>query len=427
MLTYAQTLESLYARAAGGIKLGLEPTRALLKACNNPEHGLEHVVIVAGTNGKGSTARLIATALGLEHRGIGFFCSPHLLRFVDRIQIDLRPIAEELVVELYDQICKVEKSCPAVPTFFECTTVMAALAYARAGVKIAVIEVGLGGRLDATNVLDKDLAVITPIGLDHQKILGETIEAIAFEKAAVIPEHGAVVSAAQVAAARDVIAKVARERDARLTVAASSRLEGEALQLAGGGLEAPLSVAPWRLPPYQADNVATAAVACQELARLGLLSSPKLIERAVAAFDWPGRYQWIEGHPPLLLDGAHNPHAMTALTAAMDRDPRLAGRPIHAVFTALNDKSAEEMLQILKPRLASLHLTPVASRRTRSEAELHSLAPDAQVHPSPAAAITAACREAGANGVVLVTGSLFLVGAGIAHATGSKTDPSVDG
>ena len=299
MSTYTKTLKSLFARTADGIKLGLDTTRALLRAFGDPQDGLEHVVIVAGTNGKGSTSALLASALTADWPDVGFFSSPHLLRFADRIRIGRDTISDDAVMGMYEEIERVEHVCPQRPTFFECATVMAVLAYARAGVKTAVFEVGLGGRLDATNVLKRDLAVITPIGLDHMKFLGDSVELIAAEKAAIIPERGIVVAAGQVPAARTVIERVAAEKQARLVHAPASERDGDALLLVGQGLTTPIRISPWRLPAYQQQNVATAAAACQELVRLGVLRTSGAVERAVAAFDWPGRYQWIEGEPPL--------------------------------------------------------------------------------------------------------------------------------
>jgi dihydrofolate synthase / folylpolyglutamate synthase len=431
-MIYADTLRSLYSRTADGIKLGLETTRALLKALGDPQDSLRHVVLVAGTNGKGSTSALIARALETDWPNVGFFSSPHLLRFADRIRIGRRTVTDEAVVAMYDEIRSVEHLCPQPPTFFECVTAMAALTYARGHVSTAVFEVGLGGRLDATNVLRRDIAVITPIGLDHMSFLGDSVELIAAEKAAIIAEGGIAVNATQSLGAQRVIERHARERQARLVQAPLARQTGDMLVLAGQGLERAVRLAPWVLPGYQKINVATAAAVCQELQRLGVLETADAFERAVREFDWPGRYQWVDLDPPLLLDGAHNPHAIAALLAAMADDARLRDRPVHGVFTALRDKNADEMLAMLKPRLASLHLVPVGSRRTRTEAELQALAPDARVYATVEAALDGARRAAGADAsdagsVVLVTGSLFLVGAVLAIATGAPHDPPVDG
>ena len=207
--------------------------------------------------------------------------------------------------------------------------------------------------------------------------------------------------------------------------AAERRPDG--LYLVGNGLSGSLVISPWCLPRYQELNVATAAAACQELRNLGLVRSPDALQRAVAGFEWPGRYQWLSGDPPLLLDGAHNPHAIVALLEAMAEDPRLSGRPVHGVFTALRDKAAEEMVALLRTRLASFHLAPVGSRRTRTCHELQALVADGKVYEDVGAAMDAAKRAAGRRGVVLVTGSLFLVGAALAIATDAPHDPAVDG
>ena len=427
MTSYSDTLRDLFNRTADGIKLGLDSTRALLKAVGNPQEGLTRMVLVAGTNGKGSTSALLARALETTDEPVGFFSSPHLLRFADRIRIGAETIPEEEVLTLYDEIRAVEHLCPTRPTFFECTTVMATLFFSRRGIRTAVFEVGLGGRLDATNTLPRILSVITPIGLDHEKFLGGTVALIAAEKAAIIEPGGRAVMSAQVPGAGAVIEQYAQRVGARLLHAPQGRLLDTELTLTGGSLVSSVTLSPWTLPAYQQTNVATAAIACQELHNLGVLKTPEAIHTAVARFDWPGRYQWIAHAPPLLVDGAHNTHAIHALLAALECDPRLTGKRIHGVFTALRDKSADEMVALLRPHLHSMHLTPVTSRRSRNTSELADLDPSATVYPSIDEALAGACAVARPEDVVLVTGSLYLVGAAIAWATGAPKDPSVDG
>lgn len=403
MATYSQVLSALYRRSNVGIKLDLDCMRALLQALGNPQATLR-CVVVAGTNGKGSTSALVASALRHAGQRVGLYTSPHLLRFTERIRIDGQEIAPDTVVSLAARIAVVEGSCPRQPTFFEYVTAMGLLAFHDAKVDVAVIEVGLGGRLDATNVVTKELVVLTPIDFDHQDYLGHTLTAIAGEKAAVIEAHRPVVVAPQRPAAMAVIKKVARARHAALHPVA---------------VQAPIGRA---LGTYQQINIATARTAAT------LLGCPAAaFDAAVADFVWPGRYQWIAGTPPILLDGAHNPAGVRALVQALDNDTRLRGRPLHGVFSALQNKDATAMLALLGPRLAALHLCPVTSTRTRSPAQLQALAPTATVHADVDQALAAARRGAGPDGAVVVLGSLFLVADALASLTGELRDPPVDG
>ncbi len=428
MSAYPETLSDLFARAAGEFKLGLDGPRALLGALGNPERQLRRVVLVAGTNGKGMTAALIATTLQASGYRVGFFPSPHLLSFRERIQIDGRPISEDEVVAAFAQIRAVEQRCPARPSFFECTTAMAAMAFARAQLDVAVFEVGLGGRLDATNVIPRDLAVLTPIGLDHQQILGATVPLIAAEKADIIAPGRPVVVAAQAPEAMAVIERFAAERRAPLWCAPTPRLAGDMLRL--DGLAPPFAAfsVPADHPPYFRLNWACAARALERLASSDLPCPAAAWQRAVTGLHWPGRYQWLAGEPPHLLDGAHNEPAMTVLIAALGADARLRGRPLHCVFSALKDKAAPPMLALLEPAVSTLHLCPLPGRRGRDPTELAALSPGAQLHPQVGDALTAAARNAHADGgVVLVTGSLKLVGLALAALTGAAHDPPVDG
>ncbi len=417
---YAETLAALFGRATGDFKLGLEGPRALFAALGHPERELEHAVLVAGTNGKGSTAALIADALRRAGHRVGFFVSPHLLQFSERIRVDGVRVTPDQVVAMFEEIRAVESRCPVRPSFFEVTTAMAALTFARQDVDVAIFEVGLGGRLDATNVIDRDLAVITPIAHDHQKLLGNSLASIAAEKADILPRDGLAVIAAQPDEAQRVIERFARERNTRLVQAPRFSWEG-GLVLDGAP---PLPAAPH--PRYQWVNIAAGVAACRALDGLGIACPPAAVETAVRELNWPGRYHWVGDD--LIVDGAHNPAATTALLEALALDPRATGRPIHCVFSALRDKEGTAMVTMLRARAASVHLCRLRSRRNRSRDELRSLAPDAPLHDTVGAALEAAQADAQADGgLVLVAGSLMLAGEALAAATGAERDPPVDG
>jgi len=418
---YAESLANLFGRATGDFKLGLEAPRALLAALGNPHRDLRHVVLIAGTNGKGSTAALVASAMRAAGHRIGFFVSPHLMTFNERIRINGERIATEEIVSLFEEIRAIESRCPVRPSFFECTTAMAAMSFARQQVDVAVFEVGLGGRLDATNVIDRDLAVITPIALDHQKFLVDTIASIAAEKADILPRNGRAVIAPQPAEAMAVIEEFAADRNTTLSYAPTPVWQDNGLAL---GDHSTVPAAPH--PRYQWVNIATGVCACRALDQAGIACPPAAISEAVQSFSWPGRYHWVG--EDLVVDGAHNPAAVSALLEALALDPRSSKRPLHCVFSALRDKEGTTMVEMLRNVAVSFHLCPLQSRRNRSEAELRSLAPDAPVHETVAAALTAARQAAAADGgLVLITGSLMLAGEALAAATGAERDPPVDG
>lgn len=424
-MTYGETLSSLFERTARGIKLGLDSTRALLDALGNPEQELGTVVLVAGTNGKGSTATLIAGALEAAGHRVGLFTSPHLLQFSERIRVGRQLVAPGRVGELYDAVRAVEDRCRERPTFFECATVMAVKHFAEARVDATVLEVGLGGRLDATNAVPHDVAVITPIALDHQTFLGAEIDVIAAEKAAIIPENGSVVMAPQVGAANAVIAARAEAASARLVHAPGAAVTDSGLLLDGADFGEPQLLTSWPRVAFQVDNVATAAATCRLVAEHGLACPPRAVAQAAASFRWPGRYHWIDGAVDVLVDGGHNVAATLALRRAMENDGRAAGRPMHWVFSALRDKPAAEMVESLRGRFRSLHVCPLPSHRSRSIADLAALDRNATAYHNVAAALDGA-RDLAARdgGLVLASGSLLLAGDVLALLTHAPRDPA---
>ncbi len=431
MSAYADTLAGLFSRTAAGIKLGLEPTQELLGELGHPEQRLGRVTLVAGTNGKGSTAALIAAALTAAGHRVGFFSSPHLLQFSERIRIGDDRIPRRKVVEHFETIQRVESRCSRPPTFFECTTAIAVMHFADAGVDATVLEVGLGGRLDATNAVPRDLAVMTPIAFDHQRFLGDDLASIAAEKAAIIPFGGRVVTAAQADPAMRVIELVASQRQATVITAPDVERIDDCLRFDGGPLDTALTFDRFPRPPYQHVNLATAIAACVTHDRAGLAVPTTALRAAAAHLKWPGRYQWlladrgrIAPEVDLLIDGAHNPAAIAALLDALGLDPRAAGRPAHCVFSALRDKAAALMLAGIEQRSTSTHLCPLPSHRSLTQADLRRLSRNARVYSSARAAIEGATERAEIDGgFVLITGSLVLAGEALAIAGVALRDP----
>ena len=386
-MTYKQMLRALYARSGSSVKLELGPTQELLRLLGRPDLRATNVV-VAGTNGKGSTSALLAAALSRGGRRIGLFTSPHLVRFTERIRVDGRSIDPDEATDIYGEVMAAARRARLSPSFFECATAMAAVAFARADIDIGVWEVGLGGRLDATNAISHQLSIITRIALDHQDVLGHTLAEIAREKAGIIGHRQPVIMAPQrPAAARVVRAQVKRQGGCLIEAESAPTL-------------------PAALPSYQRDNVGTAARAAT------LLGVDELtFAEALASFHWPGRYQLVDTAVPILLDGAHNPEGMRAFCQALRDDSRLARRRLCVIFSALSHHGREELVAPLRDLGAPIFVCPCSSARSLSPASLQRLLPQARSCRSPQVALARARQVAARSGaVVVVVGSLYLVG-----------------
>lgn len=419
MTAYASALAHLWQRSNAGMKLDLAPMRELLGALGNPHRSLR-CVVVGGTNGKGSTAYTLARAC--QHAGLrtGLYTSPHLLRFSERIQVDAREISRDEVATRYDRISTCEHVCSRSPTFFECATAIALTHFCEQRVDIAILEVGLGGRLDATNVVDKTLAVLTPISLDHTAILGNSAASIAWEKAHILPPGGIAVCAPQPPDARACIESFAHGQKTRLWHVPTPTPRDHLLSANGQRRDVLLP----RAAPYVWDNLQIAWNAWCALKGTGIALEDGAFDRACHAFSWPGRYQWIDSQ--LLIDCAHNVAGIAALVQALTADPRVGQRPVHCVFSTLSDKDAGAMLQALQAHIVQMYVCPVSVARSRSRAELARLAPNAQAHPHAGAALDAARAQANADGgVTLVTGSIFLVADILRHLRPDDCDPAI--
>lgn len=401
--TLQQALEQLYGQERRRDKLGLDGTRALLAALGNPERRFR-AIHVAGTNGKGSTCAMIERVLRASGVRTGLFTSPHLVDFRERIRVSGRWADEAFLFEALERI----EALPAGKdrTFFEVATALGFLAFAEQRVEWAVVEVGLGGRLDTTNVLEPELCVITPVGLDHTEILGDTIEAIAAEKAGIVkPGVTVVIGAGMDPRAREVIAAIARERRAPV-------IEAERLAPAGG---APTSAGPPALAgAHQAANALTARAALALLGGFGLAIPPQVVEEGLAAARWPGRFEAAPGEPRLWWDGAHNPQGLGALALAW-RERGLAD-PAAVVLATSRDKPIGAVLDALAPLLERAILVATRSRNERArdpeEISRAARARDLRVDvvTGVADAARAALKGAAPAGRVLLTGSLFAVG-----------------
>ena len=398
-MNYPDSVQFLYAlgNEIKSAKLGLERITAVLEALGNPERAYR-VVHVAGTNGKGSTCAMIEAGLRAAGVRTGLFTSPHLIEPTERIQIDGIPIGpvdfERAFNIVHETAEKLDLDCH--PTYFETVTAMAFWLFREKKVDTAVIEVGLGGRLDSTNVVEPVLTVITPIDFDHEAYLGHTIEAIASEKAGILKPGIPAVVAPQ----RPEAAKVLEARAAELHVPVTRAQDFEIRDLhidARGsrfsGVICPLA------GEHQIDNTVTAV---QALLALGV--SPDGIKDA----RWPGRIEHVSPNPDIILDGAHNPAGARALARYLERF--YGGRKIWLVYGAMRDKAIDEVAGVLFPLASELILTaPDTARALRPDA-LAEFAGRGHIEPTVEMAIDYARTHAADEDVIVITGSLFVVG-----------------
>ena len=398
-----------------GVKLGLERVRALLQALGNPEAGMRGVLI-AGTNGKGSTSAMVASILGAAGLRAGLMPSPHLSSYRERIQVDLEPISEREFANSVAAVRPAADGLPAGlgrPTEFEILIAVGVLHLAPR-VDRFVCEVGLGGRLDATNVLDLGVAAVTNVSLDHQAQLGATIPAIAVEKAGIVKPGNRVVTGCE-GDALTVIEAACSERDAPLW-RLGREVRVHSRSLGWGGVELDVNGPGFEhrnlrvslLGDHQARNAAV-AVACAEA--MGD-ATPASVRAGLARTRWPGRLEVVAESPRVVLDGAHNPAAMRALTETLG--PLLGRSPLVAVFGAMADKALPELLGELRRLQPALVLTTAAASAGGRAAPAGRLAeiygPGATAVPDAQTALAQALESAGPSGTVLVCGSLYLVG-----------------
>jgi dihydrofolate synthase / folylpolyglutamate synthase len=447
-VTYAAAVAALYSLghelASPKQKFDLRNMEILAEAMGHPERRFPSVLI-AGTNGKGSTSATLASILEAAGYRTGLYTSPHLVKINERIQIDGEPISDPEFTEIYarviatgEQLVRAGKLAQP-PSFFEMMTAMAFEYFASTGVDIAVLEVGMGGRLDATNIVTPVVSVITDVSLDHQNYLGNTISEIAREKAGIIKENGVLVTLPQHPQANDVIGQVATERNARGVSAtryvpnvSPGAVKFDALRPIAhqtGAFfrsryflevmnEAILIETPL-IGRHQLRNVALAIATAEELNQHGFTISPQQVATGIAQTRWPGRFQFIartHAHPDCIVDVAHNPAGAWALRSALSEN--FGDRPITLVFGAMRDKAIPEMLQILAPIVNELVLTHADTPRAANELDIKQMEPrltaDAIMTQNVNEALAQATRITPDNGLVVITGSIYVVGAALA-------------
>ena len=414
--SYRACLDWLFARHRFTMKPGLDRVQWLLGAVGSP-HEQFRVVHVGGTNGKGSTSCMIASVLCEHDVRVGLYTSPHVVDFTERILIGCKPITRDRVVDLVERLKPHADEMEA--TFFEIATAAAALYFAEEGVDLVVAEVGLGGRLDATNALDSMLSVITTIAIDHSEILGSDIAAIASEKAGIIRDAGAVVSGAE-GDALDVIRGVAAARRAKfVSVNDEAPIDSVAISSNGStfdleyGEKSYGSLSVSMLGRHQVDNARVAVVALHELDELGVFSLREdAMRRGLSEACCMGRMQVIDQRPIIVADVAHNPDGAEALLSSLpdvfDYDRLIA------VVGIMGDKDVRGFLSAFHDRADLVILTRPASERAADAGTLSDIAEELElkhrVVPSAGAALESALSEAGEGDLVLVTGSHYTVG-----------------
>ena len=410
-MSYEETLAYIHSVKWQGSKPGLSRTRALLSALGNPERQL-HFVHIAGTNGKGSTAACIASCLQAAGWRVGLYTSPYINRFNERMQVNGVPISDEDLETLVDRIRPIANALTDSPTEFELITALGFLYFLQMHCDIVVLEVGLGGALDSTNVIPApEAAVITALGLDHTAVLGDTIQDVARAKAGIIKAGAPVITYGGVPEADAVIAAVCKEQGCSLYPVDFSQLTLLPSDLSGSrfsfgnlsNLTLPL------LGSYQPKNAAVAITTLKVLDKQGWHISDAAIREGLRTVQWPGRFELLRTDPPFLLDGSHNPHGMRATAQSLqDRFPQ---QKFTFLISVMADKDVTGILTPILP-LAKEFVTvranlPRAMPAEELAARIIALGGTAQAAPSISAGVALAQSLAGANGPICALGTLY--------------------
>jgi dihydrofolate synthase/folylpolyglutamate synthase len=427
-MTHAEALAWLDSLESLGIQPGLERITALLARLGDPHRDLPSV-IVAGTNGKGSVVAFLAAMLDAAGIEAGVYTSPHLVRFSERVRVGGETIPDAQLAALTEDVRRAVEAMRGdglpSPTYFEATTALAFLHFRRRRVPLAVLEVGMGGRYDATNVASPLACAVTPIALDHTQFLGGTVAEIAFQKAGIVRRGVPLVVAAQPPEAERVIREAAAAAGAPVIPTSACRLEPEERDAdpprvafttpSGARYRALLALR----GDHQVDNAATAILLAEALRDRGRFAIDNAaIEDGLASARWPGRLELrpagAGGRVDLLLDGAHNPAGCRILAGYLRRHQAGRARRV-LLFAVMRDKPAPEMLAILGEVADETVVTTLPLPRATPASDLERLARAAgmtvSVAPDPRSALARAAERAGSGGLVVACGSLYLVGA----------------
>lgn len=421
---------------AAAAKFNLENITTLLDRLGRP-HSAYPVVHIAGTNGKGSTAAFMERILREAGFRTGLNTSPHLERINERIRLGGEEISDERFAEVFTRMQSVieellaEGKLRAHPTYFECMTALAFEAFARERVEFAVVEVGLGGRLDATNVVSPVVSVITRIDFDHENYLGHSLAEIAGEKAGILKPQAPAVFAPQLSEARNILLERAQElRCPLIETSQTYRVENETVE--DGRVRArvvetareegfPLRL---QLPGrFQLQNALNALATARILQNRGYRITDENIVEGVNATEWPGRLERLQTRPDVYLDGAHNPGAARELAAFLEEN--YTGRKVFMIFGAMRDKAVDEVTGLLFPHAQEVIFTQPGTPRAVSAAQLAAMAGDHAakytIIRDATEALESALGKAGSDDAIFITGSLYLVGE-MRHAWNTEKD-----
>jgi len=419
-MDFEEAFRWLYSFDKFGSHLGLERITALLERLGNPHHDY-HIVHVTGTNGKGSVCQFLGSILTHAGYNVGVYLSPHLQRFSERILLKGQEISEDDIASLVTEVKPVVDDMireGQSPTFFEIVTAMAFLFFSRKKIEYAVVEVGLGGRLDATNVVTPMVSVITNISLEHADVLGDSVKLIAKEKAGIIKENVPVVTAASHAALQ-VIEQIAKEKTAPLTLVESSMWRrirythtGQEFLVHGNFKDYPIRTR--LLGEHQGENITVTVAVAERLQMSGVFLSDADIIEGIASTHHIGRLEILSEHPLVLLDGAHNPNGMEKLKKTLMND--FSYSHLILVLGILSDKDYAQMLSTIVPIADTVILTQSTNPRACEPAILkqviHDGHPKKTVHVQPvlSQALSYAKTIAAPEDLICVTGSLYTVG-----------------
>jgi dihydrofolate synthase/folylpolyglutamate synthase len=389
------------------MKFGLETIRALLEALDNP-HLKYPSLLIGGTNGKGSVARFLNSVCTACEIRNGLYTSPHLVSVEERFVVDQSPIDSERFAHHLSRVVDAIQGlkCSFHPTYFETLTAVAFLYFLEQEVELAILEVGMGGRLDSTHVVDPLLAILTPVGLDHQAFLGDTLEKVAFEKAGILGRAGSALTAPQRSQVKRVFQSEAVRNEVELQELESSAIQW--LESSDGKYAFRFHEMEIQLPLYgqhQVENAALAMQAAEILGQSGFPVSRRCMRKGIEETLWMGRIQVFGTDPKVVLDGAHNLDAAKTLVNFLNQHTQV---PRALVFAMMNDKDIASVLEILGACFDQIYLTRVSSRRSAGIEELKKLCPSGVAVADPFDAYQQALASPVAT--VVAAGSFYLVG-----------------
>jgi dihydrofolate synthase/folylpolyglutamate synthase len=407
---YPAIQDYLFGLKAGGMKFGIDRMRLLSARIGHPENAVP-CIHVAGTNGKGSVCAMLEAILRASGKRVGLYTSPHLVRLGERVQVNRTPLSEGDITAYVGELRPVAERLAAEggpddrPSFFEFMTAMAFLTFARRACDCSVVEVGLGGRLDATNVVSPEVSIVTSIGLDHCDMLGNTLGEIAAEKAGIIKQDRPVVIGRMPPEAEATVRRVAAARGARV-VSVREEYGDDIARYPTTGLEG----------DYQRWNGATASLAAALLPR-GFGVTDESTREGLRSVDWPGRWQRVRiGGRLAILDASHNPEGATVLDANLARLRQETGRRPVAMVGALGAMRAGPLLEVLCRHCSEIHLVEPRQARATPFAEMEAMIPGSyagQVHRATVSGLfpgPGGCTAGGPDDILLVTGSIYLLG-----------------